>query len=197
MAAASATDKQDKLIAAIVTGVQTAQKGEFKELTQALASMTVMLGAIQNRLEALESMQNTGAAPKRAIRTGASKAGGAKKAAEAAGDVDVSKITNGRLYCRHIMMYDVDGAREKWGTEDNLAIAASKSKTVQGRSKSDGAAYWGAVGTALWDSCLDDDQKDTVKAEFKLWKEETARAEEDNPLQEDANDQVDDDGAAE
>ena len=194
MASNAAAEKQSQLVTAIVQGVQKAQEDAFKELSKTLANISVTISAVQQRLDALESIQNTGAAPKRAVRAGGAKGGAAKKGGKAAGG-DISKITNGRLYCRYIMLKDVDGAREKWGTEDNIATAMAKNKTVQGKTADDSEEYWAAIGTALWDNCFDEAQKVAIKEEFKKWKEDADRAEEGDALQPDTNgdETVDDD----
>jgi hypothetical protein len=195
MAASAAVEKQNQLVSAIVKGVEDKLAANLSELAKTLATISVNINSIQQRLEALESIQNTGAGAKRAVRTGAAKGGAAKKGAKAAGS-DISKITNGRLYCRYIMLNDTDGAREKWGTEDNIATALAKNKTVQGKTADDSPEYWAAIGTALWDNCFDDTQKAAIKEEFKTWKADAERAEEGGALQEDTNGVDDDDATA-
>lgn len=158
---------------------------EFAKIAEHFAKLTVNVNAVLTRLETLESAVSSGVAPKRGVRAGPAKAGAGKKPAakKGAGD-DKSKVTNTLLYFRYAMAHDLDDAQNTYGTAENVE-AAETDPMVQKRDKvKDPEGYWSAVGAALWKSTLTDDDKDTIRAQFNSWKEQTTRDDTEEPLEE-------------
>lgn len=184
-------DKQQALVNSIADGVHAKMTADIGKLTEQIAKLQVTSNAVLARLETLESTVNSGGTTaKRAVRTGgATKGAAAKKTTAkkgAAGD-DKSKVTNALLYFRYSMANNLDDSQDTYGTEENL-LEADKDATVQKRDKDkDPSGYWSAVGAALWKSVLTDEQKDEIRTLFNAWKEQAARDDADDQLEEEGH----------
>jgi hypothetical protein len=179
---ANTADKQAQLSKCIAEATANELAPEFKFLGEKLEECTTSLKNVIARLEVLEAAAPADGA-KRAVRTG----GAAKKTATKAAASPGSKVSNALLYFRFAMHEDLDGYRELYGTEDNLAGAAQDSTVQKQNREKDEGAYFSAVGLYLWkNGALTDDDKATVRAHFGAWKEQQARGDDDGQLDEDA-----------
>jgi hypothetical protein len=180
-------DKQKALVDSIAAGVQLVLVPSFEKLADQISRLAVNGNATLARLETLEAALGSGAAPaKRAVRAGTAAKGTAKKATPkkgAAGEA-TAKVTNALLYFRFAMANDLDDAQEVHGTPENLAEAEGDPTVAKRDKEKEPAAYWSAVGAALWKAVLSDEQKDEVRAQFNAWKEKAAREGSEEPLEE-------------
>jgi hypothetical protein len=182
-------DKQTALVNAIADGVSAKMTPEFANIADSVAKIQVTVSSCLARLTTLEASVNNGTAnAKRAPRTGGGKAPAGKKPAAPkgkAGAPDASRVTNALLYFRFALQTDLEGYRETYGSQENLE-EAEKDQTVAKRDKDkDEAGYWSAVGAAFWKTLLSEDQKLEVKEQYKAWKEQSARDESGDGLEED------------
>lgn len=183
-------DKQAALVDAIATGVKDKMSPEFKALADTLAKLTVTNNASLARLEVVESMLASGTTTaKKAVRTGAAASKkGATVGKKAAAGFEESKVKNTLLYFRHAMANNLDGLRDIYGTEENLAEAESDSSVSKKDRNKDEAGYFSAVGHFLWKATLTDEQKAEVKTLFTTWQAQNKQNEDQPQLDEDDGD---------
>jgi hypothetical protein len=167
---ADAGKKQEQLVESIAVGVQAKLAPSLKAIAEQTARLEVLLNGVTARLAVVEATVGGGAAPKRAVRAAAP---GAKPADKKA---DVSKVANTLLYFRFIMGTDRDGAREIYGTPENVAAVETLDGVAKQSREKDPDAWWSAAANAMWRTQLTEQQKETIKTEFNAWKEERDRA---------------------
>ena len=163
--------KQADLVESIALGTRNKLAADFKVVVEGIARLEVLVNGVATRVAVLEANSGGAAAPKRAVRAGAAAPG---KAADK--KADGSKVANSLLYFRHILAFDLDSARDLYGTPENIAAVEAIDAVSKQNKDKDANAWWSAVGAAMWKLVLSDQQKDTVKTEFATWKEEMARA---------------------
>lgn len=178
---ADAAAKQQLLVNSIANGVAQTLAPEFGKLAELAAKQSITINAVLARLELLEAAVGSGAAaPKRAVRAGPAKAGAAKAGAAKGGakkgaGQDLSKIANALLYFRYILATDNSGARETYGTDENVAAVAGDASVAKQDVERDPEAYWSAVGAAIWKTCLTESQKEEIREAHKTWKADLSR----------------------
>jgi hypothetical protein len=184
-------EKQSQLIDSISTGVHNKLASEFKALSDQNAKLAVTINALLARVATLEEAVNSGTSVKRTVRTaGAVKKVSVTVAKQKNANDDRPRVTNSLLYFRYLMAHDIDGAREEYGTEENLLETKSDPTVAKRDSVKDEVNYWSAVGNAIWKLVLSDEQKSTIRVQHNAWKEDAARNEaepqleaEDDPLE--------------
>lgn len=186
-----AAAKQQILVDSIAVGVNTkmtpaldALTAQLKQIQELLAKQTVTQNSCLARLETLESSVGAGPAPKRAVRgAGAAAKTAAKKPVGKKAGGGAEKVTNALLYCRYIMEHDIDGARDEYGTEENLLEVEDDSVVSKRDKDKDPEQYWSAVGAALWKIVFSEEKKAEIRAQFNAWKEDSQRDSAEAPLE--------------
>lgn len=162
-----AASKQQQLVDSIVDGIKPLLDDQTKATSVELANLSTMLAGIVARLEVLEAGAPAGGAKRQtrgARQTGGGAGAGVAKGA-ASGDAR-DKVKNAMLFCRWAMAHD-DDFREKY--EHYLPTLAEDEKVA---AKDEGSEERKLLeGSQLWKSCLTEDEKKDVRAEFTRWKE--------------------------
>lgn len=183
----ASSNAAESLAQRVADVLRTAQDAKYDELMKELIRLSVTCEAIKARLDALD--QATGSLgnveTKRAVRTSQAGAahgsvaapGSARKAASKSQGGD-AKVTNALLYFRHAMANDLGDIRASYGSEENLREAEEKDKAVGKKNKTaDPEGYYSAVAAYLWrQRVITDADKESIRAHYNTWKEQSARS---------------------
>lgn len=201
---ATQEQKTNILVQAIVNGVHDKMAPEIAKLSALLAQQTSTLNAVLARMEVLEGLGgHAEPAAKRVVKTAAATGAAAtaapakaaapakkattpaKKAAAAAAAAGAPKKMNILQYFRKMMAEDIEGARETYAPDEvKTSAIVTENKSVQNQDETKNpATYWSAVGNAIWTS-LSEEQKLTVRASYDAFRENGARDDTEEPLNE-------------
>lgn len=185
---ASPADKQGLIVAAIDKVVAKALEAGLKPLAEGQTELLVQVNTILARLDMIESMSGGGgAAPKRTVRTAPAKPAAASPGAKNGTKATPGKKppTNALLYFRYALGGDLENYRETYVTDELKAEAASDPTVSKKDEAKDAESYWFALSQWLWKTKLSDESKAEVKRHYEAWKNEQARAESAEALEED------------
>jgi hypothetical protein len=186
---ASPQEKQGQIITAITNVINKALETAMKPMAESQAEQMVLLNTIIARMDMLESLSGggaAGAATKRAVRTTPAKPAAASSAKGGAKASPSAKPpTNSLLYFRYALKADLEQYRETYAPEEIKAEAASDPAVAKKDEAKNPEEYWGALSQWLWKNKLSEDNKTEVKRHFEAYKNEQARAESAEALEED------------
>lgn len=181
----SESSKHKQLTESLSGAVVSSMREPLDEIKTEIASnhaeTNTVLNAILARLEIVESMEKNSTPAKRAPK-GERKGG--KSTTSSSSDKSNKndqkhKIKNARLYARYKYQTE-EQFREKYMTpeiEEKMKNESNIQKKANGSDQK-----LSAEGFFLYDNCFTDQQKEEIKNEFKLFKEELKRADIAEPL---------------
>jgi len=176
------SNKQTELVTAIANGVDKRLEQRFDALVAQNAKLTATLNSVLARLATVEDLVSSGAGAKRQVRSAGAKAGGSKAGGKKG--TEESRVTNALLFFRYIMKKNMDDVRDEF--KEHLETVEGDSGVQKQDVVKDEAAYWSAVGKAIWTAVLSDEQKTAFRVQHKAWLEENARKAAEPQLEQDA-----------
>jgi len=192
---ADKSNVHQQLVNSICDATVAALKPQHEQLSGSIAyefaNVNTLLGSVIARLEVFECGGAAGGggggggakrAPRGERKTGAA---AAKKPPIVAADADVySAVKNAWLFCRR-MWVDDEGFRARYSSASTAAAIEADEKSMKCPEGSLDRLL--AEGSVVWRKGLTDAQQESVRAEFRRWKEERKKQALEDPLAADSN----------